>query len=89
MYYYIISYDLKKPGRNYEELYESIKSYYNWAHITESTWIVYTSATAVEIRDKLKIIVDSNDSIFVARVEAPAAWMGLDDNVSKWLKKNL
>ena len=83
---YIISYNLNKPGRNYEELYKLIKSYYDWAHITESTWIVYTSTTAVEIRDKLKIIVDSNDSIFIARVGTPTAWTDLGNNVSEWLK---
>ena len=41
----IIEYDLKKPGRNYDAVYEIIKSYPVWAHITKSTWFVKTSDT--------------------------------------------
>ena len=36
----IIEYDLRSPGRNYDELYKAIKSYGVWAHITESTWFI-------------------------------------------------
>ena len=42
---YIISYDLRKPERNYEALYEAIKAYGTWAHINESLWAVVTSQT--------------------------------------------
>ena len=34
---YIISYDLKIPGRDYTSLYDAIKSLGDWQHLLEST----------------------------------------------------
>ena len=34
---YIISYDLKIPGRGYTSLYDAIKSLGDWQHLLEST----------------------------------------------------
>ena len=43
---YIISYDLMAPGKNYELLYNTIKSYGTWGKITESCWIIVTALPA-------------------------------------------
>lgn len=86
---YVITYDLSEPERNYDDLYERIKSYGSWAHVVESTWMVATSGTARSVRDHLKDVLDSNDKLFVGKVSAPAAWAGLSKDVADWLKKNL
>lgn len=85
---YIISYDLKKPGQNYEKLYEAIKSYGTWAKINESLWAVVTTSTAVQIRDKLLAHIDSNDRLFVIKSGVEAAWR---NSICKneWLKEHL
>lgn len=85
---YIISYDLKKPGQNYEKLHEAIKSYGTWAKINESLWAVVTASTAVEIRDKLLAHIDSNDRLFVIKSGVEAAWR---NSICKneWLKERL
>ena len=49
---FVISYDLAEGG-NYDELFNHIKSYGYWAHITESTWAVLSTKTASEIRDEI------------------------------------
>lgn len=85
---YIISYDLTKPGRNYDELYAAIKAYGTWAHINQSVWAVKTNQTAVQVRDRLQQCLDSNDRLFVVRSGTEAAW----DNVicrNEWLKEHL
>ena len=41
---YQINYDLRKQ-RNYDALYQKIKSYDDWCHPLESCWIVVTSKT--------------------------------------------
>ena len=64
---YIISYDLRKPGRNYDALYEAIKACGAWAKINESLWAVITQQTAVQVRDKLNQYTDTNDRIFVVK----------------------
>src|SRR3546814_5478189 len=64
---YIICYDLTNPGRNYQNLYEKIKSYGTWARVTESNWVIVTTKTAVQIRDDLLTVLDSNDRLFVVK----------------------
>lgn len=84
----IIEYDLKKPGRNYDAVYEIIKSYPVRTHITESTWFVQTSDTCVQIRDKIMKEIDFNDAVFVATLTGEAAWKNVICD-SEYLKENL
>lgn len=85
---YIISYDLRNPGRNYDKLYEAIKAYGTWAHINESLWAVVTSQTAVQVRDNLLQHIDSNDRIFIIKSGTEAAWRNAICK-TEWLKENL
>ena len=85
---YIISYDLRKPGRNYEDLYAAIKKHSKWARINDSVWAVVTTKTAVQIRDTLDQHLDSNDPIFVVKSGVEAAWRNSRCK-SEWLKENL
>lgn len=84
----IIEYDLRQPGRDYDALYEAIKSYGPWAHITESTWFIKTDATCVQVRDKLLSVMDTNDRLFVGELSGVAAWHNTICD-SEFLKKNL
>lgn len=84
----IITYDLCKSGKNYNDLYEYIKSYAVWAHITESTWFISTEKTCASIRDEINKIIDSDDRIFVAELTGTAAWRNVICQ-SDYLKKNL
>ena len=70
----IIVYGLRQPGRDYDALYEAIKAYGTWAHITESTWLIRTDATCVQVRDKLMTVMDNNDRLFVGKLSGEAAW---------------
>lgn len=84
----IITYDLCKSDKNYDALYEYIKSYAVWAHITESTWFISTEKTCASIRDEINKIIDSDDRIFVAELTGTAAWRNVICQ-SDYLKKNL
>ena len=84
---YIISYDLRKQ-RNYDDLYQEIKSFPTWAHITESTWAIVAEESAAEIRGNLRKVVDADDAIFVVRSGGEAAWRNVICK-SEWLKKYL
>ena len=85
---YLISYDLRKPGRNYQGLYDAIKSYGTWGKINDSTWIIKTSDSAVDIRDYLSIQIDYNDSLFIVKTAREAAWRNVKAK-TEWLKNNL
>ena len=84
---YVISYDLPKEG-DYSALFERIKNYQTWAHITESTWAVVSDSTAVEIRDNLKQVAGQDARIIVVQSAHVAAWKNVLCN-SDWLKKNI
>lgn len=86
---YIISYDLRTPGKNYEELLRRIKSFENWARLGGSAYIVITESSAAQIRDILTRCLDKNDKLFVGTLNAPAAWNGLGEQVSQWIRNNL
>ena len=86
---YIVSYDLSSPGRNYEEVHKAIKIYSGWAKLGGSSYIVLTTDSAAAVRDNIASALDLNDSLFVGSINAPAAWTGLSDEVSDWLKNNL
>ncbi|KIP93520.1 hypothetical protein [Pseudomonas fluorescens] len=85
----LITYDLITPGKNYAELHEAIKALGSWWHCVESTWIVKSNLTLVQIRDALNTHVDSNDKLLVLGLSGAAAWVGLDKNCSDWLTNNL
>lgn len=85
---YIISYDLCRPGRDYDLLYTALKSFHNWGRLTESTWAVISEATVIEIRDLLMRYIDSNDRLIVIKGGKAAAWNKLLAK-NQWLIDNL
>lgn len=89
---YQINYDLRKQ-RDYQPLYDQIKSYGNWAHPLESCWIIASNKSAEQIRDELISVMDADDGILVTRLKGEAAWRQLnhevDNEMTDWLKQNL
>ena len=73
---YAVNYDLKKPGQNYNPLYEAIKSCGAWWHHLGSTWLVDTTLSADGIWNTLAPHVDKNDSFLV---------IGVTHDYSGWL----
>lgn len=86
---YMVGYDLDKPGQDYSDLIAAIKTYGTWWHHLDSTWLIVTDDSALQIRDHLKQYLDSNDKLLVAVIGAPAAWYGFGDKGSEWLSKQL
>lgn len=77
-----------QPGRDYDTLYQALRSFPYWGKITESTWAVVTSKTAVEIRDFLSNYIDSNDRLIVILSGRSAAWTHLLAS-NAWVIENL
>ena len=84
---YLISYDLSDETK-YTNLYEYVKSYRTWAHITESFFAVLTVKSATQIRDEILDIVGNDTKIMVVRSAHEAAWHNTLCK-KEWLKKNL
>lgn len=86
---YLITYDLDKPGKDYKSLINMIKKYPAWAHICDSSWCVRTANSSKDIRDTLSPYLDDNDKLFVGKLTGEAAWYGLSEKLTDWLRDNL
>lgn len=74
-----VSYDLRKPGKDYTDLIAEIKRSDGWAHPLESTWLISTSETADQLYVRLRQRMDANDYILVMRVTQPSnGWLPQD-----------
>ena len=86
----LVGYDLHRPGQDYKELTEFLKSQSTWWHALDSTWIVVTSHTASELRDEIKRLIDANDDVLIVDVKSDAwASYGLSEAANTWLKTNI
>lgn len=89
---FLITYDLKQPGRDYSSLYTAIRATGSgeWLHPLESVWILDVTApiwiSATIIRDALVAHIDANDEILVLNITGSdwATWMQLYKN--DWLQ---
>jgi hypothetical protein len=82
---YQITYGGGKP-QECPSLFERIKGYGTWCQAMDSTWIIVTQETAVQIRDNLRDVMDREDGLLVTRLHGEAAWKGLPTEVTQWLK---
>jgi len=85
----LIGYDLRKPGQDYTLLFNEIKSLGEWWHCLDSTWMVKTTLTVEQVRDRLHRRMDPNDQLLVITAAAPAAWFLTNPICSKWLTEKL
>lgn len=82
-----ISYDLYKPGQNYDAVIEEIKSLGNWASVHKSLWYVNSSLTASQAATRVWAKMDSNDKLIVVDATTNnAAWNNLGDKVSDYIR---
>jgi hypothetical protein len=84
-----INYDLRAPGRDYDDLYDYIKSFDRWCHLLESCWLVRTWKTASDVRDELRTIVDSNDKVATFDVTGVSWATNFSARTTTWLHSHM
>lgn len=82
---YVVSYDLNKSDKDYNDLYKVLKKY-SYIHYLDSTWLIETSESSTQIYDKLKPYIDKNDYILVIQAQNNY-WGWLPNDAWDWLKK--
>ena len=86
----LVGYDLNQPGQDYTSLIETLKKVGAWWHYLDSMWLVKTSLTPIELRDKLSAVLDSSDELVVLDVTSRTwAATGLPKRAYDWLHTNL
>lgn len=84
-----INYDLRKPGRDYQPVYDYIKSFSSWAHPLASLWLVRTGKSASAVRDELNRLVDPNDEVATFNVTGVAWATNFSDASTEWMHQNM
>jgi hypothetical protein len=80
-----INYDLRKPGRDYQPVYDYIKSFGYWARPLASLWLVRTAKSASTVRDELNRLVDANDEVAIFDVTGDAWATNFSDAHVEWM----
>lgn len=85
---YMVSYDLNKSGQDYKGLYEELKNSPVWWHYLDSTWLIKTNETVVQLWERIEPHIDSNDRCLVIPVSKPySGWM--TEEAWNWLDQNI
>ena len=82
---FVLTYDLKAPHKDYNNLYEALKKY-TYCHGVESVWLIDSQKSASEIRDDLNKHIDNNDVLFVAKLSGN--WASMRYSCAEWLKSS-
>lgn len=85
---YLITYDLKTLGKDYNTLYDAIKSIGEYYHPLESTWLVKSRLNANSISASLRAVMDNNDYLFVVNINKQDRQGWLPKTAWEWLTKN-
>ena len=83
----VISYDLRKPGRDYEGLYKEIRALGSYTHPMDSVWFVDSGKTTSGILEALAQHLDANDRILV-HTWPQYKQMRLSQSTLDWIKKH-
>lgn len=65
---YLLSYDLKAPGRNYQNLYDLLERL-DAVRILESVWLLDTHYNATQLESAFNAVTDSNDQHCIIELE--------------------
>ncbi len=85
---YLVSYDLRKQGKDYIGLYEQLKSSPSWWHYLESTWLINTNEGIQDLYKRLSAYLDQNDNILI--IELKGSYFGyLPKEAWDWIKQTV
>ena len=89
MGHYIVSYDLHNQ-RHYPPVWNKLESL-GGTRLLESLWVLTSNLTAVEVRNAVQAVADSDDSVAVIELKWGSFWAtgrARDAGVA-WLRRNI
>jgi len=93
---YLVGYDLKE-GEDYSSLTTALRGFGTWWHCLDSTWLVESDLTALQVHARLWQHMKSGDRLLVLNYlqsdqGGSAAWQGFrehDPICESWLEEHL
>ena len=84
---YVVSYDLGDPDRNYAGFRAILEGCGAFLPFQKSAGLLASSLSAAEIRDRVKQMMDVNDSLLVTDM-TNVHWAGLNTRLSAWIEEH-
>lgn len=84
---YIVSYDLRKKGKNYVGLYEQLKNSPGWCHYLGTTWLISTDEQPKDLYHRLSAHLDEKDNILIVQFNNNY-YGNMPEEAWDWLKDN-
>lgn len=66
-----------------------IETFNHTCQFFNNTWFIATNKTALHLREVITSAISEHDSLMISRVKPDAAWHGVDENVSRSIKRIL
>lgn len=86
---YIVTFSVNSEDSR-KRVREVLKQYSSYCPIHKYCWAIGTNEKSVAIRDKIKVVLQPEESVFVIRSGTEAAWYNSPGEANnKWLKENL
>ena len=83
----LVTYDLNKPGQNYDDFIATFKKY-SWAKLSESSYAIDTTKSPSAIYNELHPFMDKGDQVYIIPLGSPYMGFGPKD-VNEWLDNRL
>lgn len=81
-YNLLVTYDLDKPGQNYDAVHAKIKSLGRWFHPQFSVFYLHSALTADEAHRAIWSVMDRNDKLIVANISRIVIEPALDEEIA-------
>ena len=83
----LISYDLRNPIKNYDDLYTTLKTADSWWHYLESTWLLNTPDSVDDWQKKIRHTLDDNDIFIVVDITKQPRNGWLPQKAWEWIRR--
>jgi hypothetical protein len=81
-YNLLVTYDLDKPGQDYDAIHAKIKSLGRWYHPQQSVFYLHTGLSAKEAHAAIMTVMDNNDKLIVADITFMVITPALDSDIA-------
>lgn len=83
----LVTYDLKSDRKDYQALYEKLKSASNWWHYLGSTWLLYTTEDVGTWVDRIREVVKEGDHFIVIDITKQKRNGWLPKKAWEWIRR--